>query len=155
VHHSEDPPRIVSKVQSDEEWNYDSMEEILDDVRHDLLPVDSENSPQSPHSEDPPTPEVQKFFELLKAAEELLNEHTKLIVLVSVTRLMDIKSNFAFSNNCYKELLNLISDVLLENHKMSNDMYQSKKFLSGLDMDYEKIDVYDNNYMLFLEGDHK
>jgi hypothetical protein len=28
-----------------------------------------------------------------------------------------IKSKFAFSNNCYKELLNFISDVLLENHK--------------------------------------
>jgi hypothetical protein len=62
---------------------------------------------------------------------------------------MAIKSKFAFSNNCYKELLNLISDVLPENHKMPKDMYQSKKFLSGLGMDYEKIDVCDNNCMLF------
>jgi hypothetical protein len=38
-------------------------------------------------------------------------------VLVFVTRLMAIKSKFVFSNNCYKELLNLISDVLPENHK--------------------------------------
>jgi hypothetical protein len=28
-------------------------------------------------------------------------------------------------------------------------MYESKKLQSGLGMDYEKIDVYDNNYMLF------
>jgi hypothetical protein len=70
-------------------------------------------------------------------------------ILVFVTRLMTIKSKFAFSNNCYKELLNLISDVLPENHKMPKDMYESKKLLSGLGMDYEKIDVYDNNYMLF------
>jgi hypothetical protein len=62
---------------------------------------------------------------------------------------MAIKSKFAFSNNCYKELLNLISDVLPENHKMPKDMYQSKKLLSGLGMDYEKIDVCDNNCMLF------
>jgi hypothetical protein len=54
---------------------------------------------------------------------------------------MAIKSKFAFSNNCYKELLNLISDVLPENHKMPKDMYQSKKLLSGLGMDYKKIDV--------------
>jgi hypothetical protein len=66
-------------------------------------------------------------------------------VLVFVTRLMAIKSKFAFSNNCYKELLNLISDVLSENHKMPKDMYQSKKLLFGLGMDYEKIDVCDNN----------
>jgi hypothetical protein len=66
-------------------------------------------------------------------------------VLVFVTRLMAIKSKYAFSNNCYKELLNLISDVLSENHKMPKDMYQSKKLLFGLGMDYEKIDVCDNN----------
>jgi hypothetical protein len=52
---------------------------------------------------------------------------------------MAIKSKFAFSNNYYKELLNLINDVLLENHKMLKDMYQSKKLLSSLGMDYEKL----------------
>jgi hypothetical protein len=70
-------------------------------------------------------------------------------VLVFMTRLMAIKSKFALSNNCYKELLNLISDVLPENHKMPKDMDQSKKLLSGLSMEYEKIDVCDNNCMLF------
>jgi hypothetical protein len=43
----------------------------------------------------------------------------------------------------------LIDDALSKNHKMLNDMCQSKKVLSGLDMDYEKIDVCDNNCMLF------
>jgi hypothetical protein len=45
--------------------------------------------------------------------------------------------------------MNLISDVLPKNHKMPKDMYQSKKFLSGLSMHYEKIDVCENNCMLF------
>jgi hypothetical protein len=49
VHHGEDPPpRVVSEVQSHEEGDYDRMEEMLDDVRHDLQPVDSENPRQSP-----------------------------------------------------------------------------------------------------------
>jgi hypothetical protein len=143
------PPRIVSEVQSDEEGDYDRMEEMLDDVRHELLPVDCKNPRQPPDSEDPPTPKVQKFFELLKAAEEPLHEHTKVIILVFVIRLMAIKSKFAFSNNCYKELLNLINDVFPKNNKMPKDMYQPKKLLSGLGMYYEKIDVHDNNCMLF------
>jgi hypothetical protein len=101
VHHGEDPPpRIVLEVQSDEEGDYDRMEEKLDDVRHDLLPVDFENPPQPPDYENPPTPEVSKFFELLKAAKESLHEHTKVTVLVFMTRLMAIKSMYAFSNNC-------------------------------------------------------
>jgi hypothetical protein len=62
---------------------------------------------------------------------------------------MAIKSKFAFSNNCYKELLKLISDVFSANHKLARDMYQSKKLLSGLGMDYEKIDVCQDNCMLF------
>jgi hypothetical protein len=49
-----------------------------------------------------PTLEVQKFFDLLKVVKEPLHEHKKVIVLVFVTRLMAIKSKFAFANNFYK-----------------------------------------------------
>jgi hypothetical protein len=35
--------------------------------------------------EDPPTPEVQKFFELLKASEEAVHEHMTMYVLSFVT----------------------------------------------------------------------
>jgi hypothetical protein len=99
--------------------------------------------------EDPPTPEVQIFFELLKAPEKALNVHMIMSVLSFVTQLMAIKSKFVFSNNCYKELLKLISDALPANHKLPRDMYQLKKLLSGLGMDYENIDVCQDNYMLF------
>jgi hypothetical protein len=70
---------------------------------------------------------VQKFFDTLRASKESLHEHTTVSVLAFVTRLTAIKSKFALSNNCYKELLNLISDVLPNNHKRPKDMYPSKK----------------------------
>jgi hypothetical protein len=78
--------------------------------------------------QDPPTPKVQKCFDILRATEETLHEHTTVSILTFITHLMAIKSKFAFSNNCYKELLNLISDVIPNNHKISKDMYQSKKY---------------------------
>jgi hypothetical protein len=53
-------------------------------------------------------------------------------ILEFVTRLMSIKYKFAFSINCYKELVDLISEVLLAGHKMPKDMYQSKNFLKVL-----------------------
>jgi hypothetical protein len=56
-----------------------------------------------------------------------------------MTRLMAIKSKFFFSNNCYNELLKLVGDVLLNPNKLPIDMYHSKKFVKGLNMDYEKI----------------
>jgi hypothetical protein len=59
VHHGEDTPsRIVSKVQSHEEGDYNRIEEMLDDVRHELLLVDSEKPRQPTNYEDPPTLEV-------------------------------------------------------------------------------------------------
>jgi hypothetical protein len=66
------------------------------------------------------------FFNILRASEESLHEHTTISILTFITRLIAIKSKFVFSNNYYKELLNQISDVLPNNHKMPKYMYQSK-----------------------------
>jgi hypothetical protein len=71
-----------------------------------------------------------------------------------VAHLTTIKSKFAFSNKCYKELLSLISDVLPNNHKMPKDIYQSKKLLSALGIEYEKIDACKDNCILFYK-EHK
>jgi hypothetical protein len=93
-------------------------------------------------TEDPPTLEVEEFFRLLKASEELLHEYTKVTLLAFVTQLMVIKSKLFFSNNCYTELLKLIGDALPNPNKLSKGMYHSKKLVKRLSMDYEKIDVY-------------
>jgi len=45
--------------------------------------------------------------------------------------------------------VDLISEVLPTSHKMPKDMYLSKKLLEGLGMEYEKIDVFQDNCMFF------
>jgi hypothetical protein len=100
-------------------------------------------------TEDPPTTEVEVFFKFLKASEESLHEHTEVTLLTFITRLMAIKFKYFFSNNCYNDLVKLISDILLKPHKVTKDMYQSKKMMSPLGLKYEKIDVCPDNYMLF------
>jgi hypothetical protein len=74
-------------------------------------------------TEDPPTMEVEAFFRLLKTSEESLHEHTEVTFLAFMTWLM------------------AISDILPKPHKVTKDMYQSKKMLSALGMKFEKIDV--------------
>jgi hypothetical protein len=69
-------------------------------------------------------------------------------LLTFITQLVAIKSKYFF-NNCYNDLLKLISDILSEPQKVPKDMYQSKKMMSALDLKYEKIDVYLDNCMLF------
>jgi hypothetical protein len=143
MHHGEIVHQRTASVakEEDDRSGDDRMDEILDAIRSEL-----ETNP-----EDPPTPEVQKFFDMLRGSEEPLHEHTIVNFLAFMTRLTTIKSKFAFSNQCYKELLSLFSDVFPSNHKMSKDMYQSKKLLSGLGMEYKKIDLCKDNCMLFYK----
>jgi hypothetical protein len=41
--------------------------------------------------------------------------------------------------------------VLSKPNKLTKDMYHSKTIIKGLGMDYKKIDVCNNNYMLFMK----
>jgi hypothetical protein len=69
---------------------------------------------------------------------------------------MTIKFKYAFSNNCYNDLLKLISHILPKPHKiLAKYMYHSKKLLSSLGMKYEKIDVCPDNCMLFWKEQAK
>jgi hypothetical protein len=66
---------------------------------------------------------------------------TTMTVLQVVTRLMAMKTKYNFSNNCYNDIINLINDLIPSNHKMSKNLYQSKKIVSGLGIKYKKTDV--------------
>ena len=75
VHHGERANQNAPVAEEDDVTDRDRMDEILDAI-----------CPESiPDVEDPPTSEVQKFFELLKAVEEPLLEHTIVSVLAFVT----------------------------------------------------------------------
>jgi hypothetical protein len=116
MHHDESVCQSIALVveEEDDRSDDDRMDEMIDAIRSEL----------ETNSEDPPIPEVQKFFDMIRASEELLHEHMTVSILAFVTHLMVIKSNFTFSNKCYKKLLSLISDVLPNNHKMLKDMFQ-------------------------------
>jgi hypothetical protein len=118
THHDESVHQRTTSVdeEEDDRSGDDTMDEMLDAIRPKL----------ETNSDDHPTPEMQKFFDMLRASEEPLHEHTTVSIIAFVTQLTIIKSKFVFSNKCYMELLSLISDVLPSNHKMLKDMYQSK-----------------------------
>jgi hypothetical protein len=129
-----------TRVIAEDEHDYDAgdvdrMDKMLEAIQAEV-------------TKDPPTAEVDAFFKLLKASEEPLHEHTEVTILAFITQLMVIKSKYFFSNNCYNDLMKLISDILSKSHKVPEDMYHSKKIMSALGLKYEKIDVCPDNYML-------
>jgi hypothetical protein len=97
---------------------------------------------------------VQNFYRLLAVVDEKVHDGTDVTVLQAVTRLMSIKSMYNFSNQCYNDIIKLIIDLILMKHNMLKDLYQSKKIVPGLSMNYEKINVCKKNYMLFWK-EHK
>jgi hypothetical protein len=83
--------RTTSVVENEDDRSGDDrMDEMIDAIWPEL----------KTNHEDPPTPEVQKFFDMLKASEEPLHEHTTVSILAFVTHITSIKSKFTFSNKC-------------------------------------------------------
>jgi hypothetical protein len=62
---------------------------------------------------------------------------------------MGIKSKYNFSNQCYNDIVKLIIYLIPVKHNMLKDLYQLKKIVADLGMNYEKIDVCEKNCMLF------
>jgi hypothetical protein len=87
------------------------------------------------------TLEMQNFYRLLATSEEKVDDGTDVTVLQAVTHLMVFKSKYSFSNQCYNNIIKLIIDLIPVKHNMLKDLYQSKKIVSGLRMNYEKIDA--------------
>jgi hypothetical protein len=129
VFHGEKYITVAAEESMNDRAGVDRMDEMLEAIRPEF----------DLDTEDPPMSDVEEFFRLLKAF---------------VTQIMAIKFKFFFFNNNYNELLKLIGDVLPNPNKLPKDMYHSKKFVKGLSMDYEKIDVCQNSCMLFWK-EHK
>jgi hypothetical protein len=83
-----------------------------------------------------------------------VHDGTDVTVLPTVTCLMAFKSMYNFSNKCYNNIVKLIIDLIPVKHNIPKDLFQSKKIVSGLRMNYEKIGACKKNYMLFWK-EHK
>jgi hypothetical protein len=94
-------------------------------------------------------PEVQNFYRLIAASDEKVYDGTKSTILQTIMCLIGMKIKYNFSNQCYNNIVKLIIDLIPAKHNMLKDLYQSKKIVTGLGMNYEKIGVCKRNYMLF------
>jgi hypothetical protein len=56
--------------------------------------------------------EVQNFYRLLTTLEEKVHDDTNVIVLQAVTHLMGFKLKYSFSNQCYNDIVKLITDLI-------------------------------------------
>jgi hypothetical protein len=118
--------------ESDENDDVDQMDDMVANIGrgYDL------------ESEDPLS-KMQNLYRLLVASEEKVHDDIDMTGLQAVTHLMRFKSKYSFSNQCYNDIMKFFIDLILVKHNMSKHLYESKKIVSDLGMNYEKIDNYE------------
>jgi hypothetical protein len=140
VWHQHGEVQAAAPTESDESNNEDRMDDMIADIG-----MEYDRGSRDQH----PPPEVQNFYRLHATSDEKVHDGTEMTVLQAVMRLMGIKSKYNFVNQCYNNIMKLNIDLIPMKHNMLKDLYQSKKIVAGLGMNYEKIDVCERNCMLF------
>ncbi|XP_027933729.1 uncharacterized protein LOC114189213 [Vigna unguiculata] len=102
--------------------------------------------------EEDPNPSAAKFYNLLRDVDEPLwdgcKKHSK---LSATTQLLNLKSEFSMSVNCYDRMISIIKSMLPESERLPENLCRSKKMVSELGLGYEKIDACPNHCMLYYK----
>ena len=106
------------------------------------------------HDEEPPNKTAERFYQLLKDADEPLwngcQNHSR---LSAVSQLLNLKSEFHISEICFDRLLLIIKSMLPQDEKLPENFYRAKKMVTDLGLGYEKIDACPNHCMLYYNED--
>ncbi|PON66302.1 hypothetical protein TorRG33x02_268150 [Trema orientale] len=93
-----------------------------------------------------------EFQSLLCDAETPLYEGcTKFTKLSAFVRLWNLKVGSGWSNTSFTFLLELIKDMLPIDNELPTSMYEARKTLSSLRMEYEKIHACPNDYTFIVK----
>ncbi|KAL4561446.1 hypothetical protein LXL04_033612 [Taraxacum kok-saghyz] len=111
------------------------------DMLHDAFTYHVEENPDSLKS-------------LLEECEKPLYEGSKYNSLSGLLKYQHIKGEFGWSDASFDILLRAIKDTLPENNTMPSSLYEAKKLLKGVGLQYEKIHACPNDCVLFRK-EHK
>ncbi|XP_075076774.1 uncharacterized protein LOC142163391 [Nicotiana tabacum] len=97
-----------------------------------------------------PNVHAKKFYKLLEdSKKELYPGRKKVSKLSFVVRLLHLKSLDHWSNKSMDALLRFFKEVLPEGSFVPNSFYEAKKVLQDLGLGYTKIDVRENDCILY------
>ena len=106
------------------------------------------------YTEEAPNKTAEKFYQLLRDADELLwdscQNHTQ---LSAVSQLLNLKSEFLISESYFDRLLLLIKSMLPRDEKLPENYYRATKMINELGLGYVKIDACLNHCMLYYKTD--
>ncbi|GAV89713.1 hypothetical protein CFOL_v3_33127 [Cephalotus follicularis] len=104
---------------------------------------------------DDPNPAAQKFYSLLREADEpLIGGSEKMTKLSTMMRILNLKSRFMILEAGTTEILRIVNSILPEGTMLPKNYYHLKQHLKTLGLGYEKIDACLNDCVLYY-GEHR
>jgi len=105
-------------------------------------------------AEELPNPEADKFYKLLKAAEESLWDGcTKQSKLSACVQLLNMKSTLNLTQTAFNKFTEFTKSCMPDNENLVSNFYDAKKFMRPLGLGYDKYDVCPNYFMLYYGVD--
>jgi hypothetical protein len=105
--------------------------------------------------EEAPNDSARKLYEMIvENGVPIYPGNTKYTRMSLSAKLLEFKNYSNCSNKAFDSLLELLADVLPKKHTLPLTNYEMKKIMKGLRVEYEKIDLCENDCMLFY-GDDK
>ncbi|KAL6554186.1 hypothetical protein OROMI_019859 [Orobanche minor] len=124
----------------------DDMMELLSD----RFPMLGEDNLMG--DEETPNPEAEKFYRLLKDAEQELYPGCKNFSKLSfLVRMLQIKALGNWSDKSFSMMLDLLKESFPEGVHLPKNYYETRKTLRDLGLDYQKIDSCTNDCMIYWD----
>ena len=90
-----------------------------------------------------------ELTKMLEEAEKPIYPCSNIMKLSFLVRMYNLKACNRWSDNEFSQLHSLLRDVLPKYNNIPNSMYEAKKILWALGMEYEKIHAYPNDDILY------
>ncbi|XP_040362226.1 uncharacterized protein LOC121049375 [Rosa chinensis] len=90
-----------------------------------------------------------EFNKFVEDAERPLFENSERTKLDSLVQLHNLKARFGMSDTCFSELLSTVGSLLPKDNVLPQRLYEAKKTLSNLGLQYEKIHACPNDCILY------
>ena len=98
--------------------------------------------------------EPDSLKSLLEECDKPLYVGSKYNALSGLLKFQHLKGQFGWSDASFDALLSVLKDILPSNNTIPSSIYESKKLLKGVGLQYEKIHACENDCVLFWK-EHK
>ena len=83
------------------------------------------------------------------AKKPLYHGCVKFTMFFSLVKLYNVKARYGWSDKSFSDLLQILWDMLSMNNEIPLSMYEAKKTLNALGMEYKKIHACPNDFILY------